>query len=507
MKKMRYLKKLTNVFLTMVMALALALTANAAGEKYTITIKNDATGHTYEAYQIFKGDLHDGKLSNIAWGSGVNASELGDAVTKAETLTDDAAAKAFAKEVAQYLTTPSATSSFNEASKNYTISGLEAGYYLIKDKNGSITGDDTYTGYILKVVGNVETAPKGDKPEVEKKVQDTNDSTGDTSEWQDSADYDIGDDVPFQLTGTLPTNYADYKFYTYIFHDTMSEGLTYNNDAKVEIDGVDVTEFFTIETDDLEGKTKLTISCEDLKKIEVEGLEITASSTVVVTYTAKLNENAKFGVAGNPNEVYLEYSNNPNYNGEPGDEDNPTGETPKDVVIVFTFKTIVNKVDGEGKPLTGAEFTLEKYNSETETWETVVVVKNDEGTVFTFSGLDDGIYRLTETKTPDGYNTIQPIYFAVVAEHDVTSDDPTLTSLVVKSVSGSEGSFVIGDDLGDFTISMDKDEISTNIVNRQGPELPSTGGIGTTIFYVVGSALMLGAAVLLITKKKMSGNK
>lgn len=504
---MKHMKKIASLVLALIMVFAMTFTASAAdGETYTITINNETTGHTYEAYQIFAGDLYNGKLSNIEWGTGVTEAgktALGNASSKAETLKSEADAKAFAEEVAQYLSTTKTEST--RVGNHYEISDLEPGYYLIKDQSGTVSGDDTYTGYILKVVGDVTTSPKGDKPTVEKKVDDENDSTDaeNGEDWQDSADYDIGDNVPFKLTGTLPSNYADYDYYTYIFHDTLSKGLTYNGDAKVYVvnGGVEteITDAFVIATETgANGSTELTISCDNLKAIE--GVTIDANSKIVVKYTATLNKNANIGAAGNPNEVYLEYSNNPN---NTGDGDNTTGETPEDKVIVFTFKMIINKIDQDRQPLAGAEFTLEKQ-LEDGTWETVEVIKNADGTTFTFAGLDDGFYRVIETKTPDGYNSIDPIYFTVTATHDITAADPQLTDLVV-TLTDKNGNALADQETGEFVISVPNGTITADIVNNSGVELPSTGGIGTTIFYVIGGTMMLVAAILLITKKKMSG--
>lgn len=504
---MKHMKKIVSVLLTMVMVFAMTAVASAtaAPTTYSITINNSAEGHTYEAYQIFTGDLSGTTLSNIKWGSGISEegqTALGDAAAKAETLKTKADAKAFAKEVASYLTTAAGSASTVTDGK-YVISGLAAGYYLVKDQDGSLTGDnDSYTEYIIKVVSNTTATPKSDVPEVVKKVKDINDSTDTTkTDWQDSADYDIGDSVPFQLKATLADNVSSYTTYKVVFHDTQSKGLTYNNDAKVYIDGTETNGFTVTATVNADGTTTLTVSCDDVKALGAGN-----SSVITVEYTATLNENAVLGSAGNPNEVYLEYSNNPNKS-ESGN--NETGETPKDVVIVFTYKTIINKVtknpdydpDVEGSekyiPLTGAEFTLEKYNKETDKWEAITVVKNTEGTIFTFSGLDDGNYRLTETTTPAGYNSIDPIEFNITAEHDVLSDNPALTSL--------SGNVTTGEIT--FTSNTTDGSLSTNIVNKSGSTLPETGGMGTTIFYVLGSILVLGAAVLLITRKRMGAQK
>lgn len=494
---MKKAKKILGLLLAMVMMMSVAITAMAKGETYSITINNSAEGHTYEAYQIFTGDLStneaDAKvLSNIVWGSGVSEAgktALGDAAAKAETLKTEADAKAFAKEVAPYLTTAAGSAS-TVTDGNYVISGLAAGYYLVKDQDGSLTGDnDSYTEYIIKVVSDTTATPKSDKPKVEKKVKDTNDSTGVTSDWQDSADYDIGDSVPFQLKATLANNVSSYTTYKVVFHDTLSKGLTYKDDAKIYIDGKETNGFTVTSTVNADGTTTLTVSCDDVKALGAGN-----SSVITVEYTATLNNNAVLGSSGNPNEVYLEYSNNPNKSGAGNNE---TGNTPEDVVIVFTYKTIINKVDGEGQPLTGAEFTLEKYNNETGIWEAIAVVKSDNGTTFTFSGLDDGKYRLTETTTPAGYNTIDPIEFTITAEHEVLSDNPALTSL---SGNATDDKITFGSDVTEGSLS-------ANVVNKAGSTLPETGGMGTTIFYVLGAILVLGAAIMLIAKKRMSSEK
>ena len=359
---------------------------------------------------------------------------------------------------------------------------------------------------------------KSDVPTVEKKVKDTNDSDGTTTGWQDSADYDIGDSVPYQITGTMPSNIADYTTYKYVFTDTMSAGLTYtagtakikiySNAADVEDEtkGTDVTSAFT---EEVNGQT-VTWTCDDL--IKKTGIKLTADTKVVVTYNATLNDNAVIGAAGNPNTVDLTYSNNPNKGGE-GD----TGKTPKDTNIVFTYKTIVNKVDQDGKtPLAGADFTLQKKTL--KKGQDGNPVKDDKGnsvyeytnvkkltvvdaqtTRFEFSGLDDGEYRLTETTTPAGYNTIDPVEFTITATHEETSEAvPKLLTL-----SGGDKK------TGGVTFSAGKAEdgsldgsLTTNIVNKKGSVLPSTGGVGTRMFYVFGGCLVAAAVVLLALKKR-----
>ena len=497
---MKHAKKLASLLLALVMVFS--LTATAFAEETTFTITAPENGHTYQVYQIFTGDLYDGILSNVKWGQN-GTGTAGEAVPEAilsELEKTDGTDTAKLAVITKYVNLSS--DPYNTVVGGTPLTNVPAGYYLIKDVDGAFEGkEDSYTTYIVKVVQDVTINPKSDVPEVEKKVKDINDSTDDAmTDWQDSADYDIGDSVPFQLKATLADNVSSYTTYKVVFHDTLSKGLTYNNDAKVYIDGTETNGFTVTATVNADGTTTLTVSCDDVKALGAGN-----SSVITVEYTAKLNENAVLGSAGNPNEVKLEYSNNPNKS-EAGS--NETGNTPEDTVIVFTYKTIINKVDGDKNPLTGAEFTLEKKvlktpaNGENGTeaeyeWKTITVVKNEEGTIFTFSGLDDGDYRLTETKTPAGYNTIDPIEFTVTAEHDVLSDNPALTSLSGNATTGEIT----------FTPNTTDGSLSTDVVNNAGSTLPETGGIGTTIFYVLGSVLLVGAAVLLITKKRMSAEK
>lgn len=486
------MKKLKLIFATLLSVL-FAFTGGKAfadDSTYTLTLDGTTTGHTYEVYQIFAGDVSsDGTtLSNITWGSGVNAFTFNgssDAATIAENLgtgKDTDTAKSFATTAAANLGT--ATATVSSTASTTTISGLAAGYYLVKDADNSQSGENSsYTRFILKVVGDATAELKSDVPSVVKKVQDTNDTTGETTDWQDSADYDINDSVPFQLTATLPSNLGDYTEYYLELSDTLSSGLTYNKDAKVYLvnddEKTDVTSSFTIADDGSSFKIN------NLKSLD----GVTSSTKVVVEYTATLNENAVIGSEGNPNTVKLIYSNNPNYTGS--GETSPTGETPEDTVIVFTYKVVVNKVDQDKAPLEGAGFTLyKKVNGE---WTAVKTISAGDTTTFTFSGLDDGDYKLSETTTPNGYNTISDVEFTVTADHDVTSDSPALNSLSGDVTTGELT----------FTSSTTDGSLTTDVVNKKGSVLPSTGGMGTTILYVVGSVLVLGAGILLITKKRM----
>mgnify|MGYP000046116509 FL=1 len=304
---------------------------------------------------------------------------------------------------------------------------------------------------------------------------------------------DIGDDVPFKLEGTVASNYADYKHYYFAFHDVEEQGLAFNNDAKVYVNGVEITSGYTVKTktDGITDGCTFEVEFEDLKDIDGVG----AGSKITVEYTSKLTDKANLGNQGNVNKAKLVFSNNPNSD-QIGKPDKP-GETPWDNVIVFTYQVVVNKraesVDGD--KLSGAEFTLEKELKDGSK-KTITVVKSDDGTSFTFKGLDDGKYILTETKTPNEYNSIDPIEFTVKADHTITWDGTNRTG-VLTSLTGNQEDGKIT-----FAPKEDKSELVTNVVNKKGSTLPSTGGIGTTIFYVVGAILMVGAAVLLITKRR-----
>ncbi|WP_423218082.1 isopeptide-forming domain-containing fimbrial protein [Streptococcus equinus] len=474
--------------------------AGVKASAYTITINGTTSGHTYEAYQVFSGTLAESDnqtLSDIDWGSDVNTFEFdgeSDAAKIAEKLakqaTDSETAKAFAKAANANLKEGSKPASATSEGKTVTITLSKPGYYLVKDKDGSQNSENgTYTRFMMQVVGNATANVKNGVPTVQKKVKETNDSTGETTDWQDAADYDFDDDVPFQLTATLPSNFDDYSEYYLEFSDTLSAGLTYNKDAKVFLvngeNKTDITSSFTIAEDGSSFKIN------NLKSIP----GVTSSSKIVVEYTAKLNKNAVIGSEGNPNTVKLVYSNNPNYEGK--GEESPKGKTPKDTVKVFTYQTIINKVgEDEKTPLAGAEFTLVKKNKDGST-KNVDVVKNAEGTTFTFKGLDAGNYVLKETKTPDGYNTIKPIEFTIDADYDKEADDPQLINLSGDVTSG----------VAKFDANKADGSLKADIVNRKGSLLPSTGGMGTTILYVIGSILVLVAAVLLITKKRMDAAK
>jgi len=504
------MKKVMALLLSLVMVLAMSVVAFATEEgsttSGTYTITAPATSHQYEIYQIFTGDLHEGTLSNLKWGKNGKETEgtavAADVVTALTGVTGKSFNEILAvvEPYANLNSTPIAT-----VTNGATYEAV-AGYYLIKDKDNSVTGTDSYTLYIVKVVGNVTIDPKSDVPSFEKKIKDTNDTEGTTTGWQDSADYDIGDNVPFKLEGTVAANYAQYKQYYFAFHDNEEEGLSFNKDSvRVYVDNTEITEGYTVVDNPADGCTFEVVFNDLMAAAKEYNFTVGGGSKIRVEYTSKLNEKAKIGKEGNVNSASLEFSNNPNQE-QGGTPD--TGNTPWDNVIVFTYKVVVNKIDSSKKPLAGAAFELsKKVNDEytrvalvnaTQNTEGKYTLSNETVTKFEWKGLDDGDYMLTEVITPAGYNTIAPIKFTVNADHTITWEGENRNTILT-SLTGNAATGDIT-----FTANDDKTELATNVVNNKGSELPTTGGMGTTIFYVVGSILVLGAAILLITKKRMS---
>ena len=562
---MRKIRKLIGLLLAVAMVFAMNAVAFAddEDESYSITIRNEKSGHTYEAYQIFSGDLKvetvqnaDGSatekrtLSNIEWGNGINGEALlgalkgtedaptafqdcEDAADVADVLenyvTDSSEIKAFADIAGQHLTTRSGFSNTCDNGE-YTITGLEAGYYLVKDLDKSLSGveGDAYTDFILKVVDDTEAQPKSDVPSVEKKVQEDDKYKRDGGYgegYNDVADWNIGDDVPFKLIGTVPDNLDDYETYKYIFHDTLSAGLTLNEGSisvyvasdKAGTDKALISkEYYSVRTSDTADKCSFEVAFVDLKAVP----SVTAGKYIIVEYTAKLNTSAKIGLPGNPNKVYLEFSNNPNSGGE-GD----TGKTPEDEVIVFTYELDVTKISGEEgiaeTPLPGAEFKLYRQatGADGNTVTEYVIVNSDgkvtgwtqnenEGSILTTDsagqfkviGLDDGTYYLKETKAPDGYNlNSTPIEITINAETNNVQNWAGTPGNALESISVIQESSDVKIDKANT--SADDGKVSIKVKNYPGSDLPETGGMGTRIIYAIGVILILGSGAVLIARK------
>lgn len=408
----------------------------------------------------------------------------------------------------------------------YKIENLAGGYYFVKDKDGSVGTDDAYTKYMLYVIKNAIIDAKADKPTLDKFILDADGNP------VKNVSANVGEIIDFKLESNVP-DMNGYKKYTFKVTDTMSKGLTFNNDVNITIDGKDLPkEEYTVTTAPSEnGAEVITIEINNLLRYkDLKGKEI------VVTYSATVNENAVLGNTGNPNSAKLEYSKDPN------DPDNPTGTTPESKTYTYVTAIEIIKIDGTTKlPLTGAEFeitgtkqnnvtvwgerfvgdengiyyklkdgtytetaptddTADQYESTTQKYrkeayqetiaagETVVnaTAVVDENGHLTFKGLGEGTYVIKEIKAPDGYNLLkEPITVTIKC----TPNDPVGTGCTWE-VTGNGAAVVDG-------------IIELTVENNKGTNLPTTGGIGTTIFYVLGGILAVGAVVLLVTKKRM----
>ena len=380
---------------------------------------------------------------------------------------------------------------------------VEQGYWIFVDKTDldGVYGANSMIIVDTKGQNSLTITPKTAIPTVEKKVKDINDTeVGNimAKPWWDSADHDIGDAVPFKLTATLPANVTYYDEYFITFHDTLADGLTLNDsnhlggnpifvrmypsynaaEANFNMDGgTDVTGYFTL----VEDATDCTFEVQSNQSIlNIPG--VTANSVFVVYYEATLNEDAVIGAAGNPNTVYLEYSNDP--------YSDSTGKTKEDKVTVFTYELVIDKVDEHGHSLNGADFTLSKLNPTTKEYVEVTRKAVEDGVKFTWTGLDDGDYKLVETVVPDGYNEMKPIEFTIYAVHETESQDPQLTLL--------DGDVDLGQ--GDVATGI----IQKEIINKTGTILPETGAEGTMMLVIGGTLLVVIAAVFMVTRKKMS---
>ena len=293
------------------------------------------------------------------------------------------------------------------------------GYELIMEEGKTVELNNGTTPAAVEFKNIYYGAPK-----FQKKIEDKNDTTGDTSGWQDSADYDIGDDIRYQLTAILPNNVTEYYQYYLTFHDKMEDSLTFQKILSVKVGNKTLPEDGYWMKNVTEQSFELKIPFEDANNLSDPNhasVKIQDSAyngaTVEVIFTAKLNDKAKLGAEGNVNGAYLEYSNNCSLD-EQGKPSDSTDKTALDAVIAFTYQVNINKVDEDGTtPLEGAEFKLEKKLADGSTIEIDRLPATSE-TAFSFKGLDDGEYILTETKVPEKHLPIKPITFTVTATHD-----------------------------------------------------------------------------------------
>lgn len=552
MKKV--IKKLLAALLAVAMVCAMAIPAFAYEPWET---KEDLYDHHgYTAFQIFKGVISkdNPKLSDVTWGShithpddflkklkdapiigaqfqSIDATNATDATTVQKVLAviskwddSDDDSIAFARFVCHYLYSNGAAPDSDIVSGNSSITIPEAGYYLIVDNIDFSNGDyyHAYNSFLLVNVPqavqtsyNVTINHKVVKPTVEKKVYDNFDNQDGTStgDFGSSADHAINEKFQFQLIAKLPAGrdegraYDYYDKYSVIFHDTLSDGITYDKDDNLDSVVIESNGKtynipkdslkYTIDTTDLESQNSFVVNIPDVKACAKDaGFDLNDGATITVTYTAHLNEkaavNTEGGSTSNINKVYLTYSNNPK-------DESSVGQTPESKVCVYTYQlnnTKYHDDDTPGHELAGAGFRLysgkdctpeqevKLYKKDnfyypikdaTDKAQDAVEMFSDEHGQFNVKGLDAGTYYLKETNPPADYSACADKEIVISATHDVNH------------------------------VELDSSKLSTTIINKKagGITLPSTGGIGTTIFYVVGGGLMVAAIVLLVTKKRM----
>lgn len=492
---MKRVKRVLALLAAFALVLAMAVPAFAEGANQGTISVPAGSSHAYKVYQIFTGDYSNGKLSNVKWGKNSKNREgasVGDKVS--EDVLNRLAAVVSSSDEKKLAVIEEYADLNSEAIVTVTHDSpatVAPGYYLFKDTTATAENEV----YITEVVGNVLIKAKNSNvPGFEKKLKDTNDTEGTTTDWQDVADHDIGDEIPFKLEGTVPDDYVEYDSYYFAFHDEEEAGLTFNpKSVKVSVDGDEITTGFEVKTSTNDG-CSFEVVFSNLKDIKA----VHAGSKIRVEYTATLNDKAVIGDDGNLNKAQLEYSNKPSVT-------DSRGKTVWDNVVVFTYQVVVNKYANsvaEDNKLKGAEFTLTKKLKDGTTKD-ITVAKSQDGVRFTFKGLDDGEYTLTETVTPEGYNTIEPITFKVSANHAITWDGMGDRNTLLESLTGNPVT-------GKITFAKNANvngSLVTDIINKSGTVLPSTGGMGTTVFYVVGGGLMAVAVVLLVTKKRMENKR
>lgn len=472
----------------------------AAADTTNIIIQNGSNttyAASFSAYQILSAtDGGNGKFAygvNEKYRSVLQTAVGNAAATDAEIISyiqglNDDTIEAFAVAVYDAIKADGSITA-DQTTENGSISGAAQGYYLLV--NTANSDDAAFSTIIVDTAGNDELKVniKTAAATLEKKVLDQNDSTSDAGTWEDTADYDFNDDVSFRLTATLPSNYESFKEYKLVFQDTLAAGLDKAENFAVKLIDVGTSTETVISSYSVSDPTTdgFTLTIDDLKTIAAAAGN---GDQVVVTYSAKLLDSATVGGAGNKNTATLKYSQDPYYTGA----DDPLVATVADEVSVFTYQVIITKKDGtDNNNLEGASFKLEKKMSD-DSWSEVTAGVTAAGAVFTFQGLDEGTYKLTETVVPNGYNGIEPIEFTVTAGTAFDGSAFKVTALA--------GTPAVADAIS-FTANLNDGSLSADVINKSGSELPSTGGIGTTIFYVVGGAMVLGAGIFLIAKNRM----
>lgn len=504
-------------------------TAHAAS---SIKVTINSTGSDYSGYQLLKADVgsddavtytlnskyKDIVLKAASDASGKTVSDFAGVKdfikdhTKSDNSTagEDATLRKFADAVYKGISSAKLAADQTFKSGENTLSTDNAGYYLLADATqDNVSNPHNYSATLLTGLVNKDVTlnVKSTTPVVHKKVMNS-----EGTKYEDATDYNIGDTVPFMITGTVSSQIKSYDKYTYYFTDTLPKGLTLDeNSIVVQAENVTSgyaqgikatdatkltkdTDYTVTTTKNDDGTTTFKVELTDLKKLVTDG-KVKTSDTIVVTYNTKLNENAVVGQAGNINNVQLTYSNNPYKDG--------TGTTTERNAKVYTYELIVNKTGNGGNALTGAGFTLQKKDGDTyKTIATIdpdhttdnskIVAKIVNGSKFEFSGLDQGEYKIVESTVPKGYKKADDIEFTISATFEnQNSADAALKTLSVDNTALSVN-------------KTDSGVIETTVNNKSDSAfvLPSTGGMGRYIFLGLGALVVIAAIAAPSLKKK-----
>ena len=528
---MKNFKKVTATIAATLMAatmiVPMAMNSFATEGQNTITVK-DAEERTFKAYQLMTATISEDNKNFVYTVNKTYAAALKSALELAEDAEDsaiietlntytDVQMRTFADAVyALIKDMPADVAEFTGSTD------VDYGYYLVVDTTKGLE-DDVRSKVMVDTAdrseNGIEIELKKEGPSFEKKIWDTNDSDAGTPDlsdlkglagWQDSADHDMGDAVPFKLTATLPADINLYDDYSIAFHDTLdANSWEFNADSvKIYLNGdIDVTDSFTLVAPN--GSESFVIYDKD-DNIKNNGWTLNGKDTIDVYYTANLTVEAVIGNPGNWNGANLEYTNDYYWTsgGEytPDDEENKS-KTPDDWVVAFTYQTVVDKIDSDGEDLTGATFALQKKVG--NDWVTIETISGTSASQFKFRGIDDGDYKIVEVDPPEGYSKAADIEFTVTAEHETTVEEKvengvlkTLESTNTRLIASLESATIERQKEG-ATHNAESGELYTEVVNQSGTKLPSTGGIGTTLFYLGGGAMVAVAGVFLITKRRM----
>lgn len=529
-------QKLGSLFSALVLLFGLlaaipgSLSTAYAASSIKVTI--NSTGSDYKGYQLLKADVGEGDavtytlnskykdivLKAASDASGKTVSDfagLKDFIkdhTKSDNSTagEDATLRKFADAVYKGISSAKLAADQTFKSGENTLSTDNAGYYLLADATAdSADTPHQYSATLLTALVNKDVTlnVKSTTPVVHKKVMNS-----EGTKYEDATDYNIGDTVPFMVTGTVSSQIKSYDKYTYYFTDTLPKGLTLDESSIVVqaenvtsgyaqgIKATDATkltkdtDYTVTTTKNADDTTTFKVELTDLKKLVDDG-KVKTGDTIVVTYNAKLNENAVVGQAGNVNKVKLTYSNNPYKDG--------TGTTTERNAKVYTYELVVNKTGNGGKALTGAGFTLQKKDGDTyKTIATIdpdhttdnssIVAKIVNGSKFEFSGLDQGEYKIVESTVPKGYKKADDITFTISATFEnQNSVDAALKTLSVDNTALSVN-------------KTDSGVIETTVNNKSDSAfvLPSTGGMGRYIFLGLGALVVIAAIAAPSLKKK-----